>query len=75
MHEGNNEWEQHTAGPTSLVFMGRNLKQRMPKIEAALRLPAGTVTNVGGSQAHENMQPYIAVNFCIAIQGLFPSRN
>ena len=36
----------HTAGPTSLVFMGRNLKQRMPKIEAALRLPAGTVTNV-----------------------------
>jgi len=35
-----------TAGPTSLVFMGRNLKQRMPKIEAALRLPAGTVTNV-----------------------------
>lgn len=36
----------HTAGPTSLVLMGRNLKQRMPKIEAALRLPAGTVTNV-----------------------------
>jgi microcystin-dependent protein len=33
------------------------------------------VTNVGGSQAHENMQPYIAVNFCIALQGLFPSRN
>ena len=30
---------------------------------------------VGGSQAHENMQPYIAVNFCIALQGLFPSRN
>ncbi|MEE4377889.1 MAG: tail fiber protein [Candidatus Competibacteraceae bacterium] len=36
---------------------------------------AGTVTNVGGGQAHENMQPYIAVNFCIALQGLFPSRN
>jgi microcystin-dependent protein len=36
---------------------------------------AGTITNVGGSQAHENMQPYLAVNFCIALQGLFPSRN
>lgn len=34
-----------------------------------------SVTNVGGGQAHENMQPYIAVNFCIALQGLFPSRN
>ena len=33
------------------------------------------VTTVGGGQAHENMQPYIAVNFCIALQGLFPSRN
>lgn len=36
---------------------------------------SGTITNVGGSQAHENMQPYIALNFCIALQGLFPSRN
>lgn len=35
----------------------------------------GSVTNVGGGQAHDNMQPYIAVNFCIALQGLFPSRN
>jgi microcystin-dependent protein len=34
-----------------------------------------SITNVGGSQAHENMQPYLAVNFCIALQGLFPSRN
>jgi microcystin-dependent protein len=35
----------------------------------------GTSTNVGGSQAHENMQPYLALNYCIALQGLFPSRN
>lgn len=31
--------------------------------------------NVGGGQAHNNMMPYLAVNFCIALQGLFPSRN
>ncbi len=39
--------------------------------------PAGdaAVPNVGGGQAHENMQPYLVVNFCIALQGLFPSRN
>lgn len=35
----------------------------------------GTVANVGGGQAHDNMMPWIAVNFCIALQGLFPSRN
>ena len=33
------------------------------------------VTNAGGGQSHENMQPFLAVNFCIALQGLFPSRN
>lgn len=42
---------------------------------ARVQMPSGVITNVGGSQAHDNMQPYIALNFCIAIQGLFPSRN
>jgi microcystin-dependent protein len=36
---------------------------------------SGTIANVGGGQAHETMQPYLAVNFCIALRGLFPSRN
>ncbi len=29
----------------------------------------------GGSQPHDNMSPYLALNFCIALQGIFPSRN
>ena len=33
------------------------------------------VTNAGGGQGHNNMQPTLVVNFCIAIQGLFPPRN
>ena len=32
-------------------------------------------TAVGGSQPHENMSPYLVLNFCIALQGIFPSRN
>jgi len=34
-----------------------------------------TVTSIGGSQAHQNMQPFLVVNFIIALQGIFPSRN
>ena len=34
-----------------------------------------SVTNVGGNQAHTNMCPYLALNFCIALQGIFPSQN
>jgi microcystin-dependent protein len=30
---------------------------------------------VGGGAAHNNLQPYIAVNYCIALQGIFPSRS
>ncbi len=34
-----------------------------------------SVSAIGGNQAHNNMQPSLVVNFCIAMQGLFPSRN
>jgi microcystin-dependent protein len=33
------------------------------------------ITNVGGSQPHQNIEPYLALNFCIALQGIFPSQN
>jgi microcystin-dependent protein len=35
----------------------------------------GTVGNVGGSQPHVNMSPYLVLNFIIALQGIFPSQN
>lgn len=34
-----------------------------------------TVANAGNSQPHSNMQPYTTINFCIALQGIYPSRN
>ena len=38
-------------------------------------LNAATVPNVGGSQAHINMEPFLVLSFCIALQGIFPSPN
>jgi microcystin-dependent protein len=37
-------------------------------------LQPGTVTNTGGSQPHQNMQPYLTLNFIISLGGIFPSR-
>jgi microcystin-dependent protein len=41
---------------------------------AAAAMHPGCVSNTGGSQPHENRQPYLVLNFIIALQGLFPSR-
>jgi microcystin-dependent protein len=34
-----------------------------------------SLANAGGSQAHLNMQPFLTISFCIALQGIFPSQN
>ena len=42
---------------------------------ALTSLAPSAVTNVGGSQAHLNMQPFLVLTFCIALSGIFPSQN
>ena len=42
---------------------------------ATTTLKPETISNVGGSQAHLNMQPFQTLSFCIALQGIFPSPN
>lgn len=41
----------------------------------ATTMPATTVANVGQNQPHNNIQPSLCINYCIALQGVFPSRN
>jgi microcystin-dependent protein len=59
--------------PTNNALASFNNGYRDPTNLTSLR--TGTVGNAGQSQGHDNMQPYLAVNFCIALRGLFPSRN
>ena len=33
-----------------------------------------SIANTGGSQSHQNMEPFLTLNFCIALQGIFPSQ-
>ena len=42
---------------------------------ATLGNMAGELPNAGGGQAHNNMQPFLVMNFIIALVGLFPSRS
>jgi microcystin-dependent protein len=38
-------------------------------------VPAITAAPIGGNQAHNNLQPYAVLNYCIALQGIFPSQS
>lgn len=38
-------------------------------------LAPGSIGSTGGSQPHDNMPPYLTLRWCVALQGIFPSRN
>jgi microcystin-dependent protein len=74
----------HVAGASSISAAGNdNLANRvLGSVNNMFHTPAnltpmrvGTIANTGGSQAHQNMQPFLALTFCIALQGIFPSPN
>ena len=44
-------------------------------IASIVPLLSQSLSNSGGSQPHSNIQPYLTINFCIALSGIFPSRN
>jgi microcystin-dependent protein len=47
-----------------------------PSNGSTTNINVGTISPyAGGNQAHENRQPYLAINWCIALRGVFPSRN
>ncbi|HEX9943916.1 MAG TPA: tail fiber protein [Thermoanaerobaculia bacterium] len=68
-----------TSNPGNALIPGGNLlaKVNLPAYHSPDNLVAmaPSVTNVGGSQAHLNMQPFLTLSFCIALQGIFPSPN
>lgn len=61
------------ASPAGRYLGGGNNVYHTPT--APTSMSSQTVSSVGGSQAHPNMQPYLVLNFCIALVGVFPSRN
>ena len=56
-------------------MLGNNAGTPYHGFGTATNMANEMIANVGGGQSHNNMQPYLALNFCIALQGLFPSRN
>ena len=62
--------------PSNTSVLARSNPQQAYAAPANLvAMESRTVANTGGSQAHMNMQPFLVLNFCIALQGIFPSQT
>jgi microcystin-dependent protein len=63
-----------TSTATSGVMLSQSKAAFLYGTDANLQaMSPAAVTNTGGSQAHLNMQPFLTLSFCIALQGIFPS--
>jgi len=69
----------NTASPANATFGGAG-RGRPPAYaafssSAAVTMSASAVAQTGSSQPHDNMPPYLGLNFCIALTGIFPPRG
>lgn len=60
-------------GPTSNILGGVSAYSNVGV--GLVAMYPGQLSTVGGSQSHPNMQPFLTLNFCIALSGIFPSQN
>lgn len=65
---------QSTSPTNNSLGRGNPLKVYDTNVPTAL-MDANSITPAGGDQPHNNMMPYLTMNFCIALQGVFPPRQ
>lgn len=61
--------------PTILATAGNLYGRATNLVQIGESAPNGPSVTPAGNQAHQNMMPYLVVSFCIALVGIFPSRN
>ena len=64
-----------TPGPQTALARSSPDIYKTPAGSNMVMMSPQTVTPVGGTQPHNNMMPYLTLNFCIALQGVFPPRS
>jgi microcystin-dependent protein len=61
--------------PNNALYGTNTANIYAPSSGAQITLSSQTVAPAGNGQPHDNRQPYDVINFCIALTGVFPSRN
>ena len=63
------------ANPANSVFADNAAQVPYAALANPVAMAPQMIAGAGGQQAHPNLQPFLALNFCIALQGVFPSRT
>ena len=66
--------DNNTPAPTLVLAQAHNGQAYQPSNANLVSMSDSALTPAGGDQPHNNMQPYLTLNFCIALQGIFPAR-
>ncbi|HFK2920589.1 TPA: phage tail protein [Stenotrophomonas maltophilia] len=61
--------------PQGNVLLGKTGTQNVYGASGGAQVPLDVLDNSGQTQPHANLQPYLVINFCIALNGIYPSRN
>lgn len=67
--------DQNSPSPARVLTISNNGSVYAPGNSPVTQLSAQALTPAGGDQPHNNMMPYLTLNFCIALQGVFPPRS
>jgi microcystin-dependent protein len=73
VHANNNPAEAHRPEGRALAQASTDIYVAAP--DASTVMNAGMLGDAGGNDPHPNIQPYLVLNFCIALQGVFPARD
>jgi microcystin-dependent protein len=72
---GSNNTPNPSGNGLATFGTGSNIYATAAGIKKVVTMNPEMIASAGGGQPHTNIQPYLVVNFCIALQGIFPSRN
>jgi microcystin-dependent protein len=66
---------QSVPGPSSVLARSNGAFAYVPGSNPIVNMNSAAIVPIGGNQPHNNLQPYLTINFCIALQGVFPPRT
>jgi microcystin-dependent protein len=73
--QGSTSSTANQAAPNTNVILGTSGNNIFGEPAGLVACRPEQISSIGGSQPHTNMMPYLVINFCVALQGVFPSQT